>query len=167
MKKLVALLSVTALLLSFAGCSGSTQNKTYLPGTTFTPGGNASISSPGTVAYTLPTTTTAAAPAVTTASSSPRLIKTFTGSGDKTTALFTTSKSNWYIEYTCNQIENNAAGISFSFFVYPETSSTIYVESVLFVEETGTDTTYIYGEKGTYYFKVSAYNTNWTLKVYE
>ena len=79
-------------------------------------------------------------------------VQTFTGVGDKTTAPFHVSGSKWRINWTA-AAENPDFGI-FSFFVFPEGETVMYVESVSAGHGGGADTTYIYKGKGDFLLRL-------------
>mgnify|MGYP000672153955 CR=1 FL=1 len=89
-------------------------------------------------------------------------IITFTGSTDKTTELFHIPSGTWRINWTYTGGE--LAG--FSFLVYPEGETVMYIETLMTMGPSQSDTTYIYKGPGNYYIKVSAANIEeWTLTI--
>jgi len=89
-------------------------------------------------------------------------IITFTGSTDKTTELFHIPGGTWRINWTYTGRE--LAG--FSFLVYPEGEKVMYIETLMTMGPSQSDTTYIYKGPGNYYIKVSAANIEeWTLTI--
>ena len=88
-------------------------------------------------------------------------IITFTGSAFKTTELFHIPSGTWRINWTYKGGE--LAG--FSFFVYPE-GETMYIETLMTMGSSKSDTTYIYKGPGNYYIKVLATNIKeWTITI--
>lgn len=91
-------------------------------------------------------------------------VQTFTGQGDKTTAPFHISGSEWRINWTAVPESPEFGG--FGFFVYPEGETASYVESIDTPHGSGSDTTYIYEGKGNFYVKVFAANeSSWTIEI--
>ena len=82
---------------------------------------------------------------------------TITGSGDKTSPPFTVTTEEWIIDWS--YITDDLSYSVFSFFVYPRGETAIFIESVLFPQETS-GSTYSYAGQGDYYIKVSAGNIN-------
>ena len=82
---------------------------------------------------------------------------TITGSGDKTSPPFTVTTEEWTIDWS--YITDDLSYSVFSFFVYPRGETAIFIESVLFPQETS-GSTYSYAGQGDYYIKVSAGNIN-------
>mgnify|MGYP000197391508 CR=1 FL=1 len=88
-------------------------------------------------------------------------IITFTGSAFKTTELFHIPSGTWRINWTYKGGELAV----FSFFVYPE-GETMYIETLMTMGSSKSDTTYIYKGPGNYYIKVLATNIKeWTITI--
>ena len=96
----------------------------------------------------------ATAPAPTPSTFEPIVI---TGSGDKTSSPFTVTTEEWVIDWSYVPDPEYPEMAMFGFFVYPRGETALYVESVLFAEETS-GSTYSYADAGEYYIKVTAGN---------
>jgi len=96
----------------------------------------------------------ATAPAPTPSTFEPIVI---TGSGDKTSPPFTVTTEEWVIDWSYVPDSEYPEMAMFGFFVYPRGETAVYVESVLFAEETS-GLTYSYAGAGEYYIKVTAGN---------
>ena len=150
-KVLVGLLSVVVIAIislivvaatSSGGSSPSHSSGTTSPGTAPTP--TPTPTTPVPVATPTPTPTTATFQPV-----------SLTGSGSKTTAPFTVTTAEWVIEWSYTSDDPEWA--SFAFFVYPRGETALYVESMMFSEDTS-GSTYSYAGPGEYYVEVSAAN---------
>jgi len=91
-----------------------------------------------------------------------RQVTTFNGVEGKTLPVFTVRSSEWRIRYSWEGGES----VWFSFVVYPEGETVMYVEMVMADKSSGEDVTYIYSGAGGYYIQVVAANLDgWSLTV--
>jgi hypothetical protein len=94
-------------------------------------------------------------------------VKSFSGSGNKTTEDFNINSNKWRI--TASGSSSNPEMASISVYVYqsgknPDTDSS---DAQLRIEGNGPETTYPKLGSGTYFLEVGSANTNWTVKIEE
>ena len=92
---------------------------------------------------------------------------TISGSGNKTSPPFTVTTDEWIIDWSYEiDPEYEDIGAAFSFFIYPRGETEVYVECILFPDETS-GSTYSYAGAGEYYIKVIAVGTkNWGIIIW-
>lgn len=94
-------------------------------------------------------------------------VQTFTGKGDKTTALFHISGTQWRINWAV-ETKRPDLGV-FVLYVYPkgETESFRFIEQIMHdCDGDYSDTTYIYEGNGSFYIRVECSNLkSWTIEV--
>lgn len=89
-------------------------------------------------------------------------ITTFTGSASKTTELFYIPSGTWRIDWS--YVGGTLA--VFSFFVYPEGETVMFVESLSTMGPSQSDTTYVYEGPDNFYIKLTCANIDqWTLTI--
>jgi hypothetical protein len=156
----------------------------YLPSTVFSTVTSPPLTNTATATVTSPPVTTTfvvtAPPVTTTVTLTPTvapttttappqvgmLVGTFAGNGSKTTSIFTTSSSTWWIQYSCQLLDPGNPTMAFTFSVYPNTPGVQYIKSLTFQTPT-LSSTYIYEQSGTFYIDVTSANATWTLNVYQ
>lgn len=86
-----------------------------------------------------------------------------TGSGDKTSEPFKVTTDEWVIDWSFETADSDMS--VFWFYIFPRGETILYVECILFPEETS-GSTYSYTGPGEYYIKVGAGNIdNWTITI--
>jgi hypothetical protein len=90
---------------------------------------------------------------------------TFTGSSDRTTPPFTTTTSEWVIDWSYIPDYEYPEYATFGFLVYPRGETVDFVKSVLFPESTS-GSTYSYAGPGEYYIEVLCANIkSWKITI--
>jgi hypothetical protein len=93
-------------------------------------------------------------------------VTVFTGQGDQTTDVFTIATDQWRINW--EYITSEPAFATFSFFIYSEGETAIYVDSLAEMGASRHDGEYVYSGAGTFYITVVASNVeSWSLTVQE
>ena len=82
---------------------------------------------------------------------------TVAGFGSKTSAPFDVTTEEWTLEWAYVPDSEYLGLAIFGFYVYPRGETVLYVESMLFSEETS-GITYCYAGPGEYYVKVTTLN---------
>ncbi|MEN8493562.1 hypothetical protein ABFB50_01050 [Dehalococcoides sp. THU3] len=98
------------------------------------------------------------------ATHTPSLIKTISGSGDLTSAVFTIPEDTWEIRWS--YVPENDMCIIY-YFVYDQSTS-LPVDMKTYSSYTNTSgTNYLYSGSGSYHISVTAANiSSWTLQIY-
>ncbi len=91
-------------------------------------------------------------------------VTSFSGNGDKNTDTFYIKGSKFKMTYTLAKSNDYSV---FSFFVYPESETIMYTDSVMTdMGKEGTDSTISYHGAGTYYLSITSANLdNWDIIV--
>jgi len=92
------------------------------------------------------------------------IVQTFTGKESETTPPFHISGTEWRISWTAD-VQSPEHAI-FDILVYPQDKAGVFTKRISYLEDTSSDTVYIYGGGRDYYLKVFAANlSNWTIMV--
>jgi hypothetical protein len=92
-------------------------------------------------------------------------LQTFSGDGIKETQPFTVTGDTWRLRYDFQSTASDQQSSSFEMSVYK--SGNTIPESVITLDNPGSDTSYVDAGAGTYYLSIESANATWTVTVEE